>query len=45
MGTEPASWCRVDTAKIVQDLAINEGLDKLEKKAGKLFNKLFNRGD
>jgi AsmA protein len=45
MGTEPASWCRVDTAKIVQDLAINEGLDKLEKKASKLFNKLFNRAD
>ena len=45
VGTEPASWCRVDTAKIVQDLTINKGLDKFEKKAGKLFNKLFNRGD
>ena len=45
VGTEPASWCRVDTAKIVQDLTINEGLDALEKKASKLFNKLFNRGD
>ena len=45
VGTEPASWCRVDTVKIMQDLAINEGLDKLKKKAGKLFEKLFNRGD
>ena len=45
VGTEPASWCRVDTAKIMQDLAVNEGLDKLKKKAGKLFDKLFNRGD
>ena len=45
LGTEPASWCRMDAAKIMQDLTINEGLDKLEKKASKLFNKLFNRGD
>jgi AsmA protein len=45
VGTEPASWCRVDTVKIMQDLAVNEGLDKLKKKAGKLFEKLFNGGD
>ena len=43
--TDSASLCSVDTAKIVQDLTISEGREKLEKKAGKLLNKLFNRGN
>jgi AsmA protein len=45
VGTEPGTWCRVDATKIAQDLTINEVKEKLEKKAGKLFNKLFNKGD
>jgi hypothetical protein len=32
----------MDTAQLLQDPTVNEGLDKLEKKAGKLFKKLFN---
>lgn len=40
--TKPADWCHVDTAKIMQDITINGGLEKLEKKASKLLNKLFN---
>ena len=45
VGTEPGKWCKVDAAKILQDLTINEGREKLEKKAGKLFNKWFNKSD
>jgi len=41
--TEPTEWCKVETAKILRDLTLNEGRDKLEKKAGKLLDKLFNR--
>lgn len=44
-GTEPDTWCRVDAASILQDLTVNEGMEKLEKKASKLLNKLFNKGD
>jgi uncharacterized protein involved in outer membrane biogenesis len=40
--SKPAKWCRVDSSKILQDLTINEGKEKLKKKANKLFNKLFN---
>ena len=40
---EPAEWCRVDTQEIVEDLGENEVRRKLEKKAGKLLDKLFNR--
>ena len=43
--SEPAKWCRVDTTQILQDLTVNEGKDKLKKKASKLFNKLFNNDD
>jgi AsmA protein len=43
VGTEPGKWCRVDAEKILQDLTVNEGREKLEKKAGKLLDKLFNR--
>ena len=45
VGTEPARWCRVDASKIIQDLTVNEGIEKLQKKARKLLDKLFNRGD
>lgn len=43
--TEPGKWCKVDARSILHDLTINEGQEKLEKKAGKLFNKWFNKGD
>jgi AsmA protein len=43
--TEPGKWCKVDARSILHDLTINEGREKLEKKAGKLFNKWFNKGD
>jgi len=42
---EPSTWCSVDAAKIVQDLTVNEGLEKLEKKASKFLDKLFNKGN
>jgi uncharacterized protein involved in outer membrane biogenesis len=45
VGTEPAKWCRVDSAKILQDLTVNEGRETLKKKASKLLNKLFNKGN
>ena len=44
-GTDPSDWCRVDTTQIVQSLMMDEGMEKLEKKASKFLNKLFNRGD
>ncbi|MEZ5504173.1 MAG: hypothetical protein R3E50_16510 [Halioglobus sp.] len=43
VGSEPDQWCRVDTASILQDLTVNEGKEKLQQKAGKLLDKLFNR--
>ena len=43
--TAPSKWCKVDATSILHDLTINEGREKLEKKAGKLFNKWFNTGD
>ena len=39
---EPTQWCKVDTAQIVRDLSVNEAQRKIEKKAGKLLEKLFN---
>jgi uncharacterized protein involved in outer membrane biogenesis len=42
-GAEPANWCSVDTTQILQSLMIDEGMEKLEKKANKFLNKLFNR--
>ena len=42
---EPSTWCRVDAAQILQDMTVNEGLQKLEKKASKFLDKLFNKGD
>ncbi|MEE4146467.1 MAG: AsmA family protein [Halieaceae bacterium] len=38
---EPASWCSVDTAEIIEDLTKNEAQRKLKKEAGKLLDKLF----
>ncbi len=38
----PAGWCKVDTEEIIKDLSINEAQRKIEKKAGKLLEKLFN---
>ena len=42
---EPSTWCRVDAAQILQDMTVNEGLEKLEKKASKFLDKLFNKGN
>ncbi|MEM9254103.1 MAG: AsmA family protein [Pseudomonadota bacterium] len=39
----PSSWCSVDTESIIRDLTINEGRRKIEKEAGKLFNKFFDK--
>lgn len=38
----PAHWCKVDAAEILKDLSVNEAQRKIEKKAGKLLEKLFN---
>jgi AsmA protein len=43
--TDPADWCSVDAEEIIQDLAVNEGRDKLKKKAGKFLDKLFKKSD
>lgn len=40
---EPSEWCRVDAREVLEDLGENEVRRKLEKKAGKLLDKLFNR--
>ncbi len=45
VATEPGDWCSVDAEKIIQDLAINEGKRKLEKKASKFLNKLLKKSD
>lgn len=37
----PGTWCRVDTGEILQDLGKHEAQRKLQKKAGKLLDKLF----
>ena len=39
---DPASWCKVDTAEIIEDLGKNEATRKIQKEAGKLLDKLFN---
>ena len=39
---EPAGWCSVDTQKILKDLTKDEARNTLQKKAGKLLDKLFN---
>lgn len=38
---DPDGWCRVDTGDIVEEMAKKEVQRKLEKKAGKLLDKLF----
>ncbi len=40
---DPAEWCAVDSEEILADLATNEAKRKIEKEAGKLFDKLINR--
>jgi uncharacterized protein involved in outer membrane biogenesis len=42
IASDPADWCRVDTEAVLEDLATNEVLRKLKKKAGKWMDKLFN---
>jgi AsmA protein len=41
VNTDPAKWCAVDTEEIIKDLGKNEAQRKIQKEAGKLFNKLF----
>jgi len=43
VNAEPSTWCSVDAAQILQDMTVNEGLEKLEKKASKFLDKLFNK--
>ncbi len=38
---EPGKWCKVDTEEIIKDLGKHEVQRKIEKKAGKLLDKLF----
>jgi len=38
---DPGEWCAVDTEEIIEDLAKYEVQRKVEKKAGKLLDKLF----
>lgn len=38
---DPAKWCGVDTGEIIEDLAKHEAQKTIEKKAGKLLDKLF----
>ncbi len=40
---EPAKWCSVDSKAIVEDLGKGEAKRKIQKEAGKLLDKLFNR--
>lgn len=40
---DPASWCGIDTAEIIKDLAENEAKRRVEDEAGKLLNKLFKK--
>jgi uncharacterized protein involved in outer membrane biogenesis len=41
IASEPSELCKVDSSKIVKDMAVYEGKRKLEKKAGDLFNKFL----
>lgn len=43
MADDPAGWCHVETEEILKDLATNEAKRKIEKEAGKLFDKLLNK--
>ncbi|MHA7817463.1 MAG: AsmA family protein [Pseudohaliea sp.] len=38
---EPKDWCTLDAEAVIEDALKNEARKKLEKKAGKLLNKLF----
>jgi len=42
---EPGDWCSVDTEEILTDLAVSEGKRRLEKEAGKMFDKLLGGGE
>lgn len=43
MAEDPAGWCHVETEEILKDLATSEAKRKIEKEAGKLFDKLLNK--
>lgn len=40
---DPADWCGLDTSGIIEDLAKQEAKRKVEKEAGRLFDKLLNK--
>ncbi|WP_439105580.1 AsmA family protein [Congregibacter sp.] len=44
LADDPAGWCGVNTSEIIKDLAEGELKRKASDEAGKLFNKLFDRG-
>ena len=41
LADDPGGWCKVETEEIVKDLATNEARRKIEKEAGKLFEKFL----
>jgi AsmA protein len=43
LADDPADWCGVDTDDILAELTTNEAKRKLEKEAGRLFDKLLNK--
>jgi AsmA protein len=38
---EPGDWCSVDSKSILKELTMGEGKEKVQKEAGKFFNKFF----
>jgi AsmA protein len=43
LGGEPGDWCSVDSGAIIEELTRNEVERKVQKEAGRLFDKLLNR--
>ena len=39
----PKDWCKVDSEKILKDLATQEGTRVIQKEANKLLEKLFKK--
>lgn len=43
LGGDPGQWCKVDSGDIVEELTKNEVQRKVQKEAGRLFDKLLNK--
>ncbi|MBN7796515.1 AsmA family protein [Parahaliea mediterranea] len=43
LGGDPGQWCKVDSGEIVEELTKNEVQRKVQKEAGRLFDKLLNK--